>query len=241
MATYADQLDALIKIQKLDSRTRDLRGSLAGVPGRCAQLTQRLEAFTADVAAREAERDALKQGYRERDNQVKELLALIGRSNARLQEVKTNKEYESVLKEIDDVKRHISEIEDLMIADLDAMDQAEGAVAVAVSTLQSAKADIEAEIEAVSCRAEKDKQELGVLEQEASDLSADVDPTLLTRYRYIQQRKPDAVAVCEVIDAVCQGCKLSIPQQMYNNLQRQEALTQCPKCDRIIYWLKRIQ
>ncbi len=241
MATFRDQLDALIKIQKIDSRARELRGSLAGVPDRCAQLTQRLETFAADVAARTAERDALKQSYRGREHQVKDLSVLVGRSNARLQEVKTNKEYESVLKEIDDVKRHISEIEDIMITDLDAMDLAETVVAAAASTREAAEADIEAEIETLSRRAERDKQELSVLAREASALSADVDQALLTRYRYIQQRKPDAVAVCEVIDAVCQGCKLSIPQQLYNNLQRQEALTQCPKCDRIVYWLKRIQ
>lgn len=240
MATFSQQLDYLAKIQTCDTRMRELKTALNGVPGHCDQLTRRLETQKAAVAERKETLDALKKDYRERDGKVKDLAALVARSNRRLHEVKTNKEYESVLKEIDDVKRHISEIEDRMIEDLDAIDAAETAVARAEAELNAARGEIESEIETVNQRAAADQQRLGELQADASRLSADVDADLMRKYRYVQGRKPDGVAVCEVIDAVCQGCRLSIPQQIYYELQRRDALHLCPKCERIIYWVKRI-
>lgn len=241
MATFSEQLDLLAKVQKRETQIRDLEAAIAAVPGHCALLRQRLDALKADLAARQADRDTRKNAYKDRENQVKDLAALIKRSNVRLNEVKTNKEYESVLKEIDDVKRHISEIEDLMIADLDAMDQADDAVAAAEADLSAVHEEIEAEIEAVTARAEKDRLHLDELTTAVTTLSADITDDLMRKYRAVRQRKPDGVAVCEVIDAVCQGCRLSIPQQLYNDLQRRNELKLCPKCERIIYWLKRIQ
>ncbi|MFH1980231.1 MAG: C4-type zinc ribbon domain-containing protein [Pseudomonadota bacterium] len=241
MATFSEQLDLLSKVQKRDTQIRDLQAALAAVPGRCALLSQRLETQTADLALRRSQRDALKKIYRERENQVKELAVLVKRSNARLHEVKTNKEYESVLKEIDDVKGHMSQIEDIMIADLDAMDLADESVAAAETALTEAKAEIEAEISTVTARAENDRRLLADLEKEVAALSADIANDLKAKYRLVRQQKPDGVAVCEVIDAICQGCKLSIPQQLYNDLQRRNELKLCPKCARIIFWHKRIQ
>jgi len=241
MATFSEQLDLLAKVQKRDSRIRELQAALAAVPDRCTLLSQRLETYAADLAAHQRERDALKKTYREREAQVKDLAVLVKRSNARLHEVKTNKEYESVLKEIGDVKRHMSEIEDLMIADLDAIELAEASVAAGDTALSAAREEIEVEISAVTARAADDRRLLTDLETEVAALSKDIDDDLMKKYRFVRQRKPDAVAVCEVIDAVCQGCKLSIPQQLYHDLQRRNELKLCPKCSRIIYWAKRIQ
>jgi hypothetical protein len=44
------------------------------------------------------------------------------------------------------------------------------------------------------------------------------------------------VGIIAVIDAVCQGCHMNIPPQMYNELQRGDNLTKCPMCQRLIYW-----
>ncbi len=43
------------------------------------------------------------------------------------------------------------------------------------------------------------------------------------------------MAIAKVEDAVCEGCHMNIPPQMYNELQRFESLMYCPQCQRIIY------
>jgi uncharacterized protein len=39
-----------------------------------------------------------------------------------------------------------------------------------------------------------------------------------------------------VSDAVCNGCNVNLPPQLYNELQRSDTLRYCPNCQRIIYW-----
>ena len=39
-------------------------------------------------------------------------------------------------------------------------------------------------------------------------------------------------------NGTCQGCNMNIPPQLYNILQRGDAIELCPNCNRIIYWDK---
>ena len=47
------------------------------------------------------------------------------------------------------------------------------------------------------------------------------------------------VAVVSVWKEVCDGCHMSIPPQLYNELQKSTRLLTCPNCNRIIYWENR--
>ncbi|HFB84009.1 MAG TPA: hypothetical protein ENJ72_04385, partial [Thermodesulfatator sp.] len=38
-----------------------------------------------------------------------------------------------------------------------------------------------------------------------------------------------------VNDAICEGCHMNIPPQLYNELMRDNRLMECPLCQRIIY------
>jgi predicted nucleic acid-binding Zn-ribbon protein len=45
--------------------------------------------------------------------------------------------------------------------------------------------------------------------------------------------------VVAVWKEVCDGCHMSIPPQLYNELQKSNELITCPSCSRIIYWENR--
>jgi hypothetical protein len=44
------------------------------------------------------------------------------------------------------------------------------------------------------------------------------------------------MAVAPVQQAICMGCHMNIPAQLFNELQRFDELRFCPHCHRIIYW-----
>ena len=74
-----------------------------------------------------------------------------------------------------------------------------------------------------------------IVEAEWEKVSAEIEPELMKTYITIRENRGTAVA--GVNDAVCQGCHLNIPPQMYNELQRCDSLKFCPHCQRIIYWM----
>jgi hypothetical protein len=63
-----------------------------------------------------------------------------------------------------------------------------------------------------------------------------VDTEILKTYNRVKLRV-GAIGIVPVNNAVCNGCHLTIPPQMYNELHRQDSLKFCPHCHRMIYWL----
>jgi predicted nucleic acid-binding Zn-ribbon protein len=61
-----------------------------------------------------------------------------------------------------------------------------------------------------------------------------VKPDVLRRYGTIRMRR--GLAVVAVSNGTCLGCHMNIPPQLYNQLQRADAILTCPQCHRIIYW-----
>jgi predicted nucleic acid-binding Zn-ribbon protein len=68
-----------------------------------------------------------------------------------------------------------------------------------------------------------------------AELMQSIDSQLIVKYEQIKAWS-GGIAVALVNNATCAECHLSIPPQMYNELQRQDALKFCPNCQRIIYW-----
>jgi hypothetical protein len=66
-------------------------------------------------------------------------------------------------------------------------------------------------------------------------LVKDIPNGPLSRYQTVAKNR-DGQGMAPVLDGLCQICRLSIPPQLFNDLQRNEKLINCPNCARIVYW-----
>jgi predicted nucleic acid-binding Zn-ribbon protein len=58
---------------------------------------------------------------------------------------------------------------------------------------------------------------------------------LRSKYEQIFERR-GGTAVVEARNGICQGCRMRVPPQLYNELQRHRDIRNCPNCHRIIFW-----
>jgi predicted nucleic acid-binding Zn-ribbon protein len=229
-----EKIQSLVALQTVEADIRRVETLLAGTPAKLAAVTLELEAFEATLAEEDGQLQAVQKTYREQEREAQVALAQIRKSNERLATVKTNKEYQLILKEIDDLKRKNSLIEDEMLACLDRIEAADAAVkqkkAQVLALRQTAdlqKAEIERETRQLTAH-------LTDLTQAGREAARAVDPVLLESFRRVQEQVKQG-AVAPVVDAVCQGCHLNIPWQLFNELHRFDELTFCPHCRRIIF------
>jgi predicted nucleic acid-binding Zn-ribbon protein len=229
-----EKIQSLVELQTVEADIRRVETLLAGTPAKLAAVTLELEAFEATLAEEDGQLQAVQKTYREQEREAQVALAQIRKSNERLATVKTNKEYQLILKEIDDLKRKNSLIEDEMLACLDRIEAADAAVkqkkARVLALRQTAdrqKAEIERETQQLTAH-------LTDLTQAGREAARAVDPVLLESFRRVQVQVRQG-AVAPVVDAVCQGCHLNIPWQLFNELHRFDELTFCPHCRRIIF------
>ncbi len=231
-----EQIAALVNLQQIEINTQNLKTKLSNVDQRLARLDNRLLDFKQVIEEQQSVINELNQKYRGYESDVRLNLDSIKKSEAKLSTVKTNKEYQSSLKEIDNLKAKNSNLEDDMIEFLDRIEEAENALKTKMAEYSELQTQLNREKEIIQKETEEQKRQLDNLDAEWKTVSAAIDAELLETYRKVKSTQSNAVGIVAVTDAVCQGCYMNIPPQMYNELQRGDHLTKCPICQRLIYW-----
>ena len=158
----------------------------------------------------------------------------IERSESRLPQIKTQKEYVAVLKEVDTAKKLAKESQTSIDAKNEILeslssDKAEKDSELATSTEQADArcAEIDASLVDVNERlAEMDRQR-GVLLEE-------LPKSLRKRYELLMARRA-GVAVVEARGGACLGCHMHLPPQMFNSLFVINEVQSCPHCNRLLF------
>ncbi|MEE4608835.1 MAG: C4-type zinc ribbon domain-containing protein [Desulfobacteraceae bacterium] len=230
------KIQTLVGLQDTEIEIHRLEQALAEAPKRFDALTAERQGLTEAVQTAEAHVDELNKRYRELEREARQEQDRTAKRAARLHEVKTNKEYQATLKEIDDIKAIVSRIEDEMLALLDTIETAKGDLKLGKEDFAERSQALTDEAAAVAQAMAEDRKRLEALRRRRDEIAARVDPELLPIYLKAQVQQRDRLAVAGVVNAVCQGCHMNIPAQLYNELQRQDDLKICPLCQRIIYW-----
>lgn len=230
-----EKIQVLVNLQNVEAEIRRIQALLAETPAKLAAIDDEMNAFEATLAEEDGQLQAVQKAYRNQEREAQSVLDQIKKSNERLSTVKTNKEYQSILKEIDDLKRKNSLIEDEMLACLEQIEAADAAVSQKKAQVKDKRQAADRKKGEIERENQKLTDDLAHLEQAGRDAAQRVDADLLDRYRRVQEQVKQA-AVAPVVDAVCQGCHLNIPRQLFNELHRFDELTFCPHCRRIIFF-----
>jgi hypothetical protein len=231
-----EQITSLVKLQKIEIETSSIKKQLSTVDQRIEVLDKKLLDFNQTIEGQKTLINELNEKYRTYESDLQMHLDRKKKSEAKLSSVKTNKEYQSSLKEIDDLENINSKIEDDMIEFLDRIEEAENVLKAKTTEFSELETQMKTEKEIIQKEAEEGRHRLGNLDAEWKTVSGDIEAEVLATYNQIKENQAYKIGIVAVKDAVCQGCHMNIPPQMYNELQRGDSLKRCPLCERIIYW-----
>lgn len=232
--TIREQIAILVRLQAIDSDIREIEKRLGNVDREMTTLDLELNASESAVKEQTSIREEYQKRYRSLESDANMNLPKISKSKEKLASVKTNKEYQALLKEIEDLKNANSRIEDQMLEILEQNDKAETRLSDTHQAFEAAKIRIAEEKAGIAMTADKDRKRLAGLQAEYQTVLGTVNPETLKAFNTVRNRIGN-LAIAKVEDAVCAGCHMNIPPQMYNELQRFESLMYCPQCQRIIY------
>ena len=229
------QIDIIVKLQQIETETISIKSSMNNLPERLNALDEKLESFEKKIKDEESLSNELKKKYRAYESDIQLKDNSIEKLGEKLRAVKTNKEYQSLLKEEEQLRRNNSLIEDKMIECLDKLEEVTKIVEERKIEYLNLSEHVNKEKEAIKKEVELKKGELSQLESDWKDFSQKIDPELLKKFISVKSQVR-GIAIAPVKDAVCQGCNMNIPAQLYNELHRFDTLNFCPHCQRIIYW-----
>lgn len=230
-----EQIVILVKLQKIETEVCGLKSTLSNVAKKYDTLDAELVEFQQSIDNERSLLDDLKKQYRLYESDVQMNLEQVQKSEANLRSIKTNREYQSLLKQIDEFKVKNAQIEDEMLEFLDRMDKAESNIAARKNEYSMLEDRIMSDKEIVKQQSEHGNKRLAQLEMDFNDVAGSITPELLKKYEMVKTQKV-GIAIVPVNDAVCGGCNMNVTPQMYNELQRCDSLMFCPNCQRMIYW-----
>jgi uncharacterized protein len=230
-----EQLSYLIELQKLDLIIGRIIGKKSELPEKIIQMDEEFAVFAKNVEESKKKFEELNKLQSEKEYKLKKGIDTIKKTKDRLLEVKTNKEYQAILKEIENIEKKNSEIEDEIISGLDQIDHMRTEVRKKEKDFETRRSQYEKEKKKAEIELGQLDHDLHDTEKRTDALRKQIRDELLKRYETIKGRR-NGIAVALVWKEVCGGCHMNIPPQMYIELQRSADLLSCPNCNRIIYW-----
>jgi len=230
-----EQIDILVKLQKIETESVKIKAMLNDFPTKLDAIDNGLKSLEQSIAEGTSLIDEMRKKYRAYESDVQMNISKIKKREENLRSVKTNKEYQSLLSEIDDMKKKNSEIESEMLEFLDQIESSEKEISAKKDEYSNKKKEIDQEKKRIKQDAEKGEKRIANLDAEWKNVSKDIDSRLLQKFINVKTRV-GGPAIAPVKSAVCQACNLNIPPQMYNELQRCDSLKFCPNCQRLIYY-----
>jgi predicted nucleic acid-binding Zn-ribbon protein len=230
-----DQLQLLWRLQTVDRQIEESQREISSYPAALERLQRMHEA---QREREEEEKKKIEELERERMNKEGELemeRERIKRSQLKLLEIKTNKEYQALLQEIEGGTERNSQREEEIIVLLENIDQTKAAYANKLEQGRQENIQVEEETTEIKNRLAATEQAVIRNQQIREEIVRELDPELLRRYDTLKEKR-NGIAVVLVKNEGCQGCFVNIPPQMYNEVQKHKEIIVCPNCNRILYW-----
>lgn len=230
---FQEQLPLLRELQEIDLNLHRYKLELDALPVRIKDVEDAYLAVKNELDATQRELDELESAHKNDETELAASSERLRDREAKLYAIKTNKEYQAVIKEISDGKRLNKEREDRILQAMEKKEQ----LAQKITQLNSECADKDSvyreQKSLVDNEAGVIKANMQLAMSRRPELLPKIDRDTLRKYEAIRKRYP--AALVSVSDGICSGCSRRIQPQLFNEMLRRDALKNCPSCQRIIY------
>ena len=229
-----EKLKALFELQTLHTQIDKIRQTRGELPMEVADLEDEVAGLETRIQKIKAELDELEDSIVTRKNMIKESLAATKKYEVQLSDVKNNREYDAISKEIEiqgleiqvsekKIKEHTFEIQNKT-------EVYEKALAI----ITERKKDLEikkAELDTIT--AETEKEEASIIHK-ADNAEKKIEERLLIAYNRLRDNAKNGLAVVTIQRDSCSGCFNQIPPQRQLDIRQRKRIIVCEHCGRIL-------
>ena len=232
--TVEQKLKALYELQTIHTKIDKIRQVRGELPMEVADLEDDVAGLETRIQKIKGELDDLEDDIVTRKNLIKEAQSNIKKYETQLNEVKNNREYDAISKEIEiqglDIQVSEKKIREFGFEIVTKTQVYEKALA----DLEARKSDLDAkkaELGTITSETEKDENELTV---QAEKATAGIEDRLLFAYNRLRGNAKNGLAVVTIQRDSCSGCFNQIPPQRQSDIRQRKKIIVCEHCGRIL-------
>ena len=231
------QLKTLIDLQGVDTRIAAHEAEAARLPKEIAAIHAEIETAKKDMDAGKARLDAAKKDQRTREKDLEVVQAKRSKTEGRLYEVKTNKEYSAVLAEIEEIKQEKGRVEEEILVLMESQERLTADIKDAEGRYKTRETQGKQEETALQEKLRAVEADLALVRTERAELARQLPAPVLADYDKLLKAR-GGLALAQVVKPnLCGGCRMTVTPQRLQELRAQSALLPCESCGRYLYWL----
>lgn len=228
------QIGSLVKLQTLDSEIYALRAEKEAKPAQIKALEANFESKKQSLANLEKASLDLQKQRKDKEGELAAKEEAGKKLQTQLYSLKTNKEYQAMLQQINVTKADASVIEDKILQIFEQADKAKLEAEKEKQLLQQEEKVFQQEQKKIEERIKEIDGRLAQLEAQRKQVIPEIEGKILKQYERILLNR-EGLAIVTVKDGSCQGCNMSMPPQVINLIKMYERIITCEVCNRILY------
>ncbi len=228
-----DRLKILYELQNLDDQLDELEELRGDLPNAVKALDDRIAGYKNEISAKEKEKKDSLEKRKENEEAIEVMKENQKKFKAQLYQVRNNKEYDALTKEIDHTEEQISKLEAENDALADLSKKLSDEIEEILPRLDESKEELkvkEADLKDIIKVNEKEEAKFRTKRKEIEALTKKADYSSYMRIRKAKKGK----AVATIRRSACSGCHNIVPSQRQLEIRRNNKLFYCEYCGRIL-------
>jgi predicted nucleic acid-binding Zn-ribbon protein len=230
-------LYSLIELQEIDLKLDKVQEERGDLPSVVENLKNTLETNNFLLEEQKESITRLKVESSSMETELGSLKEQLKKYEAQLYQVKTNKEYDAIANETENVKKKINELENNILEASEKIEELTKSNEEIESNIKQLTADYDDNNVALQDKISASSEEENLLKHERDIVQKKLTNQQINAYQRIRTAKKGmAVAYCN--GGVCSGCFSFIPPQKVVEIRSMKKLFHCESCGRILVWDK---
>ena len=226
---------SLIKLQNTDELIIEISEIIEKNPSKINTIDSEIETSIKTVASAKQDLADNQKKRRNLEANLQDIHIQIEKYKRQLNNVNTNIEYRSLLKEIDNAQNKFRVIEEQILEEMLIADEIGSKIKEAEKIAEETKRELTIEKNSLTQENKKRKEERQHLYEEKENISPLIPSNLMNLYNDLFE-KNIGIALSPVTDDFCSICQIRIRPQVLNELLTQKEIILCENCGRILYW-----
>jgi predicted nucleic acid-binding Zn-ribbon protein len=228
------QLANLVNLQKIDSEIYSLQREKQAKPEEIKLIEAAFENKKQTLSGLEKTFLDLQKERKDKELELAAKDEAAKKLQTQLFQLKTNKEYQTMLQQISDTKADASVIEEKTLIIMEQMDKLKTDIEAEKENLKEEEKIYNAQKAKLQARIKEIDDRLAVLDGQRRQASPNIDAKIFAQYERILVNR-DGLAIVTAANNSCQGCNMFVPPQVINLIKMYEHIITCGTCNRILY------
>ena len=228
------RLNALYTLQQIDSQVDKIRIIRGELPLEVQDLEDEVAGLETRIDNYIQETAQLERQIAEKAAQIAESQILIKKYEEQQMNVRNNREYDSLSKELEFQNLEIQLAEKRIKEYSIDLEVRKEDIKNATAIIEERKSDLEIKLSELNDIVAETKKEESDMIEKSKTLESLIDPRLLTAYKRIRTNARNGLAVVQIERESCGGCFNKIPPQHQLDIKMHKKIIVCEYCGRIL-------